>query len=562
MGLTSALNTSLNGLQLNETTIDVLGNNIANAGTNGFKASKVQFTSQLSRTLSVGSRPTAENGGTNPRQIGLGALTAAINKDFTQGSITNSTSPSDLAIQGDGFFILDSSDGTSYTRDGTFSLNSDSLLVNAQGLRVRGYGVDADFNLVTTQLSDIRIPLGDLNVAQETRNMSLSGALYPTGTLGTNGSRFTSDALTDAGNANAAITGTTLLTDVQNTSGTMFAVGNVLTFQSHKGNRLLEKQTMTVTATTTVDDLTTMMQDGLGITSGSGVPNDGNTGAPPGVTVTAGGQIQVVGNMGQVNDIGMAFGDLSINGSPAEVTFTKNATANGESAITDFVVFDSLGSPVTLKMTAVLEARDTGSTTFRYFFESNDDSRPATAVGSGTIVFDGNGHVTSGGQATLTIERDNTAANNMQILVDLSQISGISSSSAGSTLNLGSQDGSAPGTLTNFVIDETGVINGVFDNGVIRTLGQVALARFSNSQGLVENGGGTFKEGVSSGPPFLATPGNFGAGTLRAGAIELSNTDIGRNLVDLIVASTNYRGNARVISSVQQLVDELLVLGR
>lgn len=562
MGLTSALNTSLNGLQLNETTIDVLGNNIANAGTNGFKASKVQFTSQLSRTLSVGSRPTTENGGTNPRQIGLGALTAAINKDFTQGSITNSTSPSDLAIQGDGFFILDGSDGTSYTRDGTFQLNSDSLLVNSQGLRVRGYGVDADFNLVTTQLSDITIPLGDLNVAQETRNMSISGALYPTGTLGTNGSRFTSDALTDAGNANAAITVTTLLTDVQNTSGTMFAVGDVLTFQSHKGSRLLERQTLTVTATTTVAELTTMMQNGLGITSGSGVPNDGNTGAPPGVTVTAGGQIEVVGNMGVVNDIAMAFGDLSINGAPADVTFTKNASANGESAITDFVVFDSLGSAVTLKMTAVLEARDTGSTTFRYFFESNDDSRPATAIGSGTIVFDGNGHVTQGGQATLTIERDNTAANNMQILVDLSQISGISSSSAGSTLNLGNQDGSAPGTLTNFVIDETGIINGVFDNGVIRTLGQVTLARFSNSQGLVESGGGTFKEGVSSGPPFLATPGNFGAGTLRAGAIELSNTDIGRNLVDLIVASTNYRGNARVISSVQQLVDELLVLGR
>ena len=62
--------------------------------------------------------------------------------------------------------------------------------------------------------------------------------------------------------------------------------------------------------------------------------------------------------------------------------------------------------------------------------------------------------------------------------------------------------------------------------------------------------------------PFLTTPGNFGAGTVRSGAIELSNTDVGRNLVDLIVAATNYRGNARVISSVQQLIDELLVLGR
>jgi flagellar hook protein FlgE len=101
----------------------------------------------------------------------------------------------------------------------------------------------------------------------------------------------------------------------------------------------------------------------------------------------------------------------------------------------------------------------------------------------------------------------------------------------------------------------------VFDNGIIKTLGQITLARFSNSQGLIEAGNGTFQEGVSSGPPFLATPGNFGAGTIRSGAIELSNTDIGRSLVDLIVASTNYRGNARVLSSVQQLVDELLVLG-
>ncbi|HEX6984804.1 MAG TPA: flagellar basal body protein, partial [Planctomycetaceae bacterium] len=95
MGLTSTLNTSLNGLALNEVAIDVLGNNIANAGTNGYKASNVLFTTQLSRTLSVGSRPTALLGGTNPRQIGLGAQVSAIQKDFTQGAVTNSTSPSD-----------------------------------------------------------------------------------------------------------------------------------------------------------------------------------------------------------------------------------------------------------------------------------------------------------------------------------------------------------------------------------------------------------------------------------------------------------------------------------
>ena len=141
-------------------------------------------------------------------------------------------------------------------------------------------------------------------------------------------------------------------------------------------------------------------------------------------------------------------------------------------------------------------------------------------------------------------------------------MTGISTTSAGSAITLQSQDGSSPGSLSRFVIDETGVINGIFDNGIIRTLGQVVLARFSNPQGLLDNGNTTFLEGVSSGTPFLVTAGNFGAGTIRSGSIELSNTDIGRNLVDLIVSSTNYRGNARVIDSVQRLVDELLLLGR
>ena len=80
----------------------------------------------------------------------------------------------------------------------------------------------------------------------------------------------------------------------------------------------------------------------------------------------------------------------------------------------------------------------------------------------------------------------------MQVNIDFTNISGISAAAAGSTLSLSSQDGSDLGTLTSFVIDETGVINGVFDNGIIRELGQITLSRFSNPQGLLENGGSTF----------------------------------------------------------------------
>lgn len=565
MGLTSALNTSLNGLALNETTIDVLGNNIANANTTGFKASKVQFATQLSRTLSVGSRPSTTDGGTNPKQIGLGANVSAIVKDFGQGSITNSTSPADLAIEGDGFFILDGNSGDVYTRNGNFTLNSASTLVNADGLRVQGYGIDEDFNLVTTQLTDIQIPLGELNVAERTSNVELNGALYPGGTVADNGALITSDAMTDTTTGSPA-TVASLLADLEDTGANpLFPVGETVTVAGRKGGRSQTPQTLTVSATSTLQDLVDLMQGALGIHSGGTIPTDGNTGGTPGVTITAAGEFQILGNRGTANDISLSASDLTVsNGNliePTGLNFEKTESAIGESTVTDFVVYDSLGEPLTVRVSAYLESNTPSSTTYRYFFESDDDSDLNTVLGDGTITFDGNGQLVGDALRTFSIDRNSTAAiSPMDVQVDFSNISGLSAGE--SVLGLESQNGSAPGTLTSFVTDETGIINGIFDNGVIRTLGQVTLARFSNTQGLIEAGGTNFLEGVASGPPFVVTPGSLGAGTVRSGSIELSNTDVGRNLVDLIVASTNYRGNARVIGSVQTLVDELLVLGR
>src|SRR5262245_26418597 len=117
MGLASALSTALTGLTAAETTIDVVGNNVANSNTVGFKASEAQFATQFLQTLSLGSGPTDTNGGTNPRQTGLGVLTAEVSPDFTQGTIEISANPSDLAIQGDGFFIVQADSGEElYTR--------------------------------------------------------------------------------------------------------------------------------------------------------------------------------------------------------------------------------------------------------------------------------------------------------------------------------------------------------------------------------------------------------------------------------------------------------------
>src|SRR4029450_12877418 len=124
MGLASALTTSLTGMQAAETQVDVAGNNLANSQTVGFKASEAMFVTQFLQTQSLGSGPTSTDGGTNPRQIRLGTRLGAISPDFTQGTVQISSSPSDLAIQGEGFFIVQNSEGEQlYTRNGQFKTN-------------------------------------------------------------------------------------------------------------------------------------------------------------------------------------------------------------------------------------------------------------------------------------------------------------------------------------------------------------------------------------------------------------------------------------------------------
>ncbi|MFO0919588.1 MAG: flagellar hook-basal body complex protein [Planctomycetaceae bacterium] len=571
MGLTSALNTSLNGLSLNETMIDVLGNNIANAGTIGFKASDVKFQTQFARTLSIGSAPTATDGGTNPRQIGLGATVAVISHDFTPGSITNSSSPSDVAIQGDGFFILNGPDGQVYSRDGSFLRNSANQLVNNQGSFVQGYGVDANFDLVTTNLTNLTIPIGQLNIAQQTKNVTMTGALFPTGTTATLGSVLNSETLTDSvSSANAS--GASLLSNLENSGGqNLFTVGQTLTFTPNIGGQSASPQTLSVTAGTTLNDLAAFINNTLGTQNSSTdptIPNDGGTGGQPGVSIVN-GQLKIVGNSGTVNDVELGVGQLTStdtttgNSTVVPLAFTKTQSANGQSTTTPFQIYDSLGQPINMRMTAVLQSSASGLTTYRYYISSPDTSQPTVAIASGTFKFDANGNVLGNTNLSFSLQPANTAAASpMQVNIDVSKVSGISTATAGSNLTMSNQDGAAPGTLQSFTIDDSGVINGVFDNGLSRTLGQIVLARFANPNGLVENAGTTFKSGVNSGAPSLLTPGTFGAGTLRAGSLELSNTDVGKSLVDLIVASTNYRGNSRVIASVQQLVDELLTLGR
>jgi flagellar hook protein FlgE len=152
MASTTALYTGLSGLNAQSRSLEVIGNNIANVNTTAFKSSRANFQDAFYRTISPGTAPQDSTGGTDPYQIGMGVTVSGTQRDFRPGTISPTGNPNDLAIEGDGFFIV--SDGTQslYTRAGDFSLDGDQTLVNPSGYRVQGYAADAGFNITTRAL--------------------------------------------------------------------------------------------------------------------------------------------------------------------------------------------------------------------------------------------------------------------------------------------------------------------------------------------------------------------------------------------------------------------------
>ena len=578
MGLASAMSTALTGMQAAETQIDVVGNNLANSQTVGFKKSDIAFVTQFLQTHSLGSGPTPTSGGTNPLQTGLGVRVGAVTPEVTQGTIEISSSPLDLAIQGEGFFMVESSEGEQlYTRTGQFKLNADNELVTLTGERVLGYGVDEDFVLQPTSLTPLTIPVGTAMVATPTRNVFMQGVLTPSGDTATSAGVIQTATLAPSGGG--LLAAGTLLTDVVDTSvgpTPIFEIGS-LEYAGRKGGRLLEPRTLQITATSTVGDLMTFLQEASGIqttandplipTSLNNIPTEAGTLAP-GISIVN-GQMRIVSNNGEANALDLDASSLRLttatnNLLTPNLGFTSLQEGVGEGAVADFLAYDSLGNAVNVRVTAVLESVVDNVTTYRWFAESGDNS-PATGAsivaGTGLVTFDGDGQLISAANNTINVQRFNLSAlDPLSFDIDFSEVSGLAAPDA--TLAAARQDGSPPGTLTSYLVGEDGLIVGVFSSGVVRDLGQLRLANFANPAGLVQIGENQFRQGLNSGLPIEGNPDTFGLGSLLGGAVELSNTDVGQNMIDLVLATTQYRSNARVISTAQQLFDELLNLRR
>lgn len=572
MGITSSLVTGLSGLSTAQSQIDVVGNNIANVNTVGFKSSRLDFKTQFLENFSYGSAPSGTLGGTNPLQIGLGVQAGAISRNFGDGSLQVTGVDTNLAVQGNGMFVLQEGNKQVYTRDGSFQLNGLNQLVSGTGQLVQGFGVDSSFNIVPGVLTSLTIPVGSLTVAQATANANLTGNLNSAGVISStvadltlNQAMYLRDGAGGVDPLNPP-TGATALTSVTDASGAaMFQVGDVINLSGTRGTQTIKGQTLTVTGTTTLSDLQNFMSGTLGIDIAAGA--NGAIATPPGVSLGGAGNSAVLtinGNPGMANDLTLASNALNLTRGGSTLspfTFTKNGTADGESIATTLQIYDSLGTPVNVNVVATLESKGATGSNWHFYATSPDSiatgSSTQTMVGEGTLSYDTSGHLTNAVMPTITVDRVNSGAlANLTVTLDFTHTTALSGSN--SQLASTFQDGSAPGTLTTFSIGNDGMILGSFSNGLSRKVGQVALATFRNDQGLIDQGSNTFTEGPNSGTAIISAPTQFSAGRIVAGAVELSNVDLSGEFVQLIAASTAFSASSKVITSSNQLLQELL----
>lgn len=171
-----SLYSGVSGLQNHQTRMDVIGNNISNVNTTGFKRGRVNFQDMISQQVAGAAKPTEELGGVNPKDVGLGMTISTIEQVFTQGNLQSTGVGTDVAIQGNGFFIVKNGDESFYTRNGVFGLDRDGTLVNpANGMRVQGW-MARDLNgeqIVQTAATptDLVIPVGSKDPAKATENV-------------------------------------------------------------------------------------------------------------------------------------------------------------------------------------------------------------------------------------------------------------------------------------------------------------------------------------------------------------------------------------------------------
>ena len=449
-------------------------------------------------------------------QEGVGVSVAGISSDLTQGSIQSSGVPTDVAIQGSGYFVVQNNGETLYTRAGDLSVGPTGQLLTQDGAQVQGYpAINGVVNPNAAPVS-LQIATGTTNPPKQTTSVQLALNL---------------DSVSD-----------TPVTAAAQQTGSGIPPASVLTTGG----------VLTITDGTTPFTYTTVLGDTL-----TQVANAIN-GSPNFTASISGNSLVITAKDG--SPVTFTTNTLTDVAAQAE-TFAPTGTAMAAGTFsTSVAVYDSLGAPHVLTYNFV----KTGANAWSYSITLPPGEGTVTG-GTGNLTFNGNGQLVSPASDVTGISLTFTnGANPMPFTWNLYNPSGgageVTQLSAPSATSSTQQDGFSSGTLVNYVITSDGTIQGTFSNGQTSALGQIALANFTNEQGLVRNGQNEYLASLSSGQANIGTPGTGGRGTLSGGALEQSNVDIATQFAQLIVAERSYQANAKSVTTFDTVTQTAIAL--
>lgn len=498
----------VSGLKAHQMRMDVIGNNIANVNTAGYKASRVTFQEMLSQTTRGATAPTANRGGSNPQQVGLGVQLGSIDVKHTQGNTQSTGYITDLAIEGDGFFILaEGEDGLNrlYTRAGIFGLDSGgtegNLVSLVNGMRVMGYRAENGI-IDYTSLKPLYISGSQTIEARATDQVVFGGNLD---------SRYTEG------------TGVRRTVQVYDSLGT--------------------EHTIVVDLTKTKEDNTWDWQ-AYWLVPSSAIPVDQAGEITPNARyVVKDNQLWRVasdyedGNRGDNSDAVLVA--TSEDGDTWKVEGTTDSTFTFGTPLANGTFLTAASDGSSLVLTAELAVDQADSDT--------------------TIEFGTNGSFLGPKPEEAVISFDPAGAESIRIKLDFTQFTQYADTFTGKFL---SQNGHTSGALESFTIDQNGVIVGSFSNGLTQALGQVALAKFANPGGLMRSGSTMFMESTNSGSAQVEPAGAPGFGQIIPSALEMSNVDLSEEFTDMIITQRGFQANSRIITTSDEMLQELVNLKR
>jgi len=539
-----AMNSGVSGMRNHQVRLDVLGNNIANVNTIGYKGQRVNFQNQFSQTLRGGAAPSNGLGGTNPSQVGLGMTVGSIDLIMSQGALQVTGRATDLAISGEGMFILNDGTQNVYTRDGQFDFDKQGNLIKvSNGFRVQGWNATEVNGVPVVNTArppePIIVPKSTSIPPKSTDQLTFSGNL-------------SSKAKVPTFEATGNLTSASVVGDI--VAGPAITMTDA-TGAAVTGNLSYEKMTADtwqVTFTPTGGLTTPAAAAVLGTVTFDAASGTYHSSALNPLTLTPASGAEPM-------EFAFDPTKLTHTGS-ATSTFDPATVAQNEVRIS-VKMFDSLGNE--RSGTMVFSRQSTAAWTAR-FEHSGGFSQPSPLYLDGNITFDSRGVLASNSLSSFALNPD-LGASPMSISLNvgaIGQTTGFTSFASDDTGVLSDQTGYAAGELSGVVLDSTGIVTGTFTNGRTRTLAQLAVANFTNPAGLSSKGDNVYIQSNNSGEAQIGVAGSGGRGSLQSGALEGSNVDLAQTFSDLIVAQRGFQSNSRIISSSDEVLQELMNLKR